>query len=274
MGHFFSRFWFHVTYRPGQTNGKADALSCLFSTERSINETQHTILQEKHFLLATCSPLMTSIKDHTPISCPGVSSDGLLWQHGKIYVPKKAHCEVLAICHDSRMAGHGGIKRTLTLTSQYFTWPSMRKDIKHYVRACPVCSASKVSTQKAAGLLQPLPIPEQPWSHVSVDFIVDLPPSKHHTAIMVVVDRFTKMAHFLPLRKVPTAKETANLFYKEIFRLHGIPSSIVSDRGTQFTSRFWTAFCHTLHITPKLSSAYHPQSNGQTERVNQTMEQY
>uniref|UniRef100_A0A8C5LXT9 Integrase catalytic domain-containing protein n=1 Tax=Leptobrachium leishanense TaxID=445787 RepID=A0A8C5LXT9_9ANUR len=107
-----------------------------------------------------------------------------------------------------------------------------------------------------------------------MDFIVDLPPSRQHTTIFVVVDRCTKMAHFIPAIGLPTAAQTATLFIREIFRLHGIPHSIVSDRGSQFTSRFWSQMCRSLKISRYLSSAFHPQSNGQTERTNQTLEQY
>lgn len=107
-----------------------------------------------------------------------------------------------------------------------------------------------------------------------MDFIVDLPPSQACTTIMVVVDRCTKMSHFIPTSGLPTAQKTSELFLQHVFRLHGLSDSIVSDRGAQFTSRFWTQFCRSLHITRSLSSAYHPQSNGQTERTNQTLEQF
>ena len=107
-----------------------------------------------------------------------------------------------------------------------------------------------------------------------MDFIVELPPSEGHTAIFVVVDRLSKMAHFIPLKKTPSAMETAQVFIREIVRLHGIPTNIVSDRGVQFTSRFWKALCQALKIELSMSSAYHPQTNGQTERTNQTLEQY
>lgn len=107
-----------------------------------------------------------------------------------------------------------------------------------------------------------------------MDFIVELHPSEGCTAIFVVVDRLSKMAHFLPLKSTPSAMETAQVFIREIVRLHGVPMNIVSDRGVQFTSRFWKTLCEALKIERSLSSAYHPQTNGQTERTNQTLEQY
>uniref|UniRef100_A0A8C5QB28 Polyprotein n=1 Tax=Leptobrachium leishanense TaxID=445787 RepID=A0A8C5QB28_9ANUR len=146
--------------------------------------------------------------------------------------------------------------------------------VKQYVNSCTVCQRNKTPRTKPMGLLLPLPIPDRPWSRISTDFIVDLPPSRQHTSILVVVDHLTKMAHFIPAKGVPTAKETASMFFHHIFRLHGIPDSITSDRGTQFTARFWKAFCSILHITGNLSSAYHPQSNGQSEKTNQILEQF
>uniref|UniRef100_A0A8C5MRU9 Integrase catalytic domain-containing protein n=1 Tax=Leptobrachium leishanense TaxID=445787 RepID=A0A8C5MRU9_9ANUR len=107
-----------------------------------------------------------------------------------------------------------------------------------------------------------------------MDFIVDLPPSNGYTTILVVVDRFSKMSHFIATKTIPSAKDTATIFIKEIFRLHGLPETIVTDRGTQFTAKFWLEFCKGLHIKRSLSTAYHPQANGQTERTNATLEQY
>lgn len=107
-----------------------------------------------------------------------------------------------------------------------------------------------------------------------MDFIVELPPSEDFTTIFIVVDRLTKMAHFIPLQGTPSATETASAFIKEVVKLHGIPDSIVSDRGVQFTSRFWRALCEALNIELRLSFAYHPQTNGQSERANQTLELY
>ena len=122
--------------------------------------------------------------------------------------------------------------------------------------------------------MQPLPIPEGPWKSISLDFITDLPSSKGFDAILTVVDRYTKMAHFLPCTKTISSQETANLILREIFRLHGLPDDIVSDRGPQFISMFWKYLLKNLGISLKLSTSYHPQTDGQTERTNQTLEQY
>ena len=148
----------------------------------------------------------------------------------------------------------------------------MREDVCKFVAACLVCVQAKVPHQSPQGLLQPLPIPHRPWSHIALDFITGLLPSHHHTTILTIIDRFSKAVHFVPLTKLPSASETAQLLITHVIRLHGIPRDIVSDRGPQFTARFWKAFCTLLGTTVSLMSGFHPQSNGQTERANQSLE--
>ena len=122
--------------------------------------------------------------------------------------------------------------------------------------------------------MRPLPIPDGPWKSISIDFITDLPSSQDYDAILTVVDRFTKMAHFLPCRKTFSSQETTNLVMREVFKHHGLPDEIISDHGPQFIAKFWTHLLEILRISRKLSSSYHPQTDGQTERTNQTLEQY
>uniref|UniRef100_A0A8C5R7U4 Gypsy retrotransposon integrase-like protein 1 n=1 Tax=Leptobrachium leishanense TaxID=445787 RepID=A0A8C5R7U4_9ANUR len=267
---FFARFNFHVTYRPGSKNGKADALSRVQDLALLPPTPSPTVLPTQCFLGMT-SCLHDKIKQLTASTSLPVSSEGFHIHNHCIYVPEEARKEVLHMCHDSLVAGHPGRRKTVDLLKRHFWWPSMFSDVNKYVAGCPTCLRSKHTTTKVAGLLHPLPIPTRPWSQISTDFIVDLPPSHKNTVIMVVVDRLTKMAHFIPYPKLPTAAETASLFLHNVFKIHGIPDSIVSDRGTQFTSRFWKAFCSLLRIQVSLSTAFHPQSNGQTERVNQTL---
>ncbi|KAK3555306.1 hypothetical protein QTP86_014893, partial [Hemibagrus guttatus] len=121
-------------------------------------------------------------------------------------------------------------------------------------------------------LLHLLPIPRRPWSHSAIDFVTGLPLSDGNNTILTIVDRFSKMVHFVPPSHLPSAKETALLFVQHVFRLHGIPSDIVSDIGPQFTAQFWTEFCRLLGISISLSSGYHPQSNGQTKHMNPQLE--
>ncbi|XDV19320.1 hypothetical protein PO909_024809 [Leuciscus waleckii] len=135
-----------------------------------------------------------------------------------------------------------------------------------------LCATGKTSNRPPDGLLQPLPVPSRPWSHIALDFVTALPPSQGHTVVLTVVDRFSKAAHFIALPKLPSAKETAVIVVDHVFRLHGLPTDVVSDRGPQFVSKFWREFCKLLGATVSLSSGFHPQSNGQTERANQDLE--
>ena len=201
--------------------------------------------------------------------------DGLLYYQGLLYVPEgPCRLRVLQSRHDFPSAGHFGYNKTMELISRDFWWPQMWKVVKEYVTTCDTCSRSKIPRHRPYGLLQPLPIPEKPWTSISMDFIVDLPLSKTFDSIFVVVDRLTKMAHFIPCHKTVTGEETAKLFVDNVYKIHGFPDDIISDRGTQFTSKFWQSLFKILGVEIKLSSAYHPQTDGQTERVNQVLEQY
>lgn len=148
----------------------------------------------------------------------------------------------------------------------------MTQDVQEYVNACPTCTRNKCSTRAATRLLNPLPIPRCPWSHVSLDFVIGLPDSGGHSVDLTVVDRFSKMVHFIPLPKLPSAKETAEAFLRNVVHLHGFPVDMVSNRGPQLNSRFWEASCSLVGSSVSLSSGYHPQSNGQAERLNQELE--
>ncbi len=201
-------------------------------------------------------------------------SNNFLLFNEKIYVPVNCRSSVLNICHDSPSAGHFGFKKTFSLINRDFWWPSMQTDIKNYIKSCEICCRSKDPRHKPYGLLKPLEIPDRPWTSLSMDFITDLPSSNGYTCILVVLDRFTKMGHFIPFPNVPSSEDTANAFMLHIFRLHGLPNEILTDRGTQFTSKFWTAICATLKISMKLSSPFHHQTNGLTERVNSVVEQF
>ncbi|MBW0532435.1 hypothetical protein O181_072150 [Austropuccinia psidii MF-1] len=175
--------------------------------------------------------------------------------------------------HDSPLAGHPGQEKTLKLVKQDFHWYSMTKFIKDYVSSCQQCSRNKNIHQKKFGFLKPLPIPNGPWICLSMDFITNLSLSNSSDSILVIVDRFSKMAVFIPTMSSITSLDFAHLFIKNIFSKHGLPSSIVSDGGSLFVSSFWTNLCQKLKISEDLSTAYHPETDGQTERVNQILEQ-
>ena len=128
------------------------------------------------------------------------------------------------------------------------------------------------------GEMQPLPFPQGPFQELSMDFITDLPPSNRngsvYDAVLVVVDRYTKMSRYIPCKKTCTAEKLVTLFYEEVICRYGVPNGIVSDRGSVFTSGYWSSFCYEAHVKRRLSTAFHPQTDGQTERQNQTLEQY
>ncbi len=168
--------------------------------------------------------------------------------------------------HTSLGTGHPGVNNTLSLLRDRFWWPNMARDVRRFVQGCPDCAISKSPRHLPAGKLLPFPIPNRPWSHLGVDFISDLPASDGNTCILVIIDRFSKFCRLIPRTGLPTALQTAELLFNRVFRYYGIPEDIVSDRGPQFISRIWKAFFSLLGVTISLSSGYHPQSNGQTER--------
>lgn len=193
----------------------------------------------------------------------------------RIYVPEGSlRTEVLISCHDAKLAGHLGKNKTRELVKRKFYWPHMDKVIEEFCSSCHTCAHNKTSRHAPYGLLMPLPVPEGPWISIAMDFITDLPNSEGMTTILTITDRFTKMAHFVPMPKLPNAEETAATLIKEVVRLHGLPRSIVSDRGSQFISHLWRRMLELLKIESRLSSAYHPESNGQSERTNQILQQY
>ena len=164
--------------------------------------------------------------------------------------------------------------RTQALVSQHYKWSGLATAVESYVRSCDTCGRNKVVRHAPFGLLSPLPIPSRPWSSVSLDWITDLPPSQYHDAILVVVDRLTKQAIFIPTTKSMPAPDVAALFLQQVVRLHGLPDVLVSDRDPIFTSHFWRRLLELLGIKANRSSAFHPQTDGQTERLNSVLEQY
>ena len=203
-------------------------------------------------------------------------NDGLLLYNNRIYVPDNdaLRLELLRQHHDSPLAGHYGIDKTVELLSRNYWYPRMHAHVKSYVSTCELCSRSKSSRHLKHGELAPLPVPIGPWKSVSCDFIVDLPLSNGFDSILVFVDRFTKMCHLIPCLKSTDAPGFARMYLDHVIRLHGNPQSLVSDRGSIFTSHFWSSLAKMMNVKSKLSTAFHPQTDGQTERMNQVIEQY
>ncbi|CAI7777905.1 unnamed protein product, partial [Closterium sp. NIES-54] len=195
---------------------------------------------------------------------------------GKIWVPNYTPLRQILLeeFHDIPYAEHFGSNKTLAGIAKYYYWPRMAADVQQFVTSWDTCQRMKSSKQKKAGLLQPLPVPEQPWQVVSLDFITGLPStSRGHDSILVVIDKFSKMGHFIPTNATATAETTARLFFDRIITIHGIPATLISDRDPKFTSKFWKELMGLLGTKLAMSSAYHPQTDGQTERLNQVVEQ-
>jgi len=172
--------------------------------------------------------------------------NGILFYKGRFHLGTLVlmQQQILQQFHNSPLAGHMGNQKTYSKIKKEFYWPKMKMDIRKYIRECDVCQRNKVKNIHLAGLLQPLPIPTQMWTEVSMDFIEGLANSNGRNVIMVVVDRLSKYAHFIPLSHPYTAGSVAQLFLDQIFKLHGLPKSIVSDRDRVFTSNFWKElFC-------------------------------
>lgn len=156
---------------------------------------------------------------------------------------------------------------------EHYYWSTLKKDVRHFVRFCDTCQCTKASRQRPAGLLQSLPVPQQPWEQLTMDLITGLPLSPAgNNAVLVFTDKLSRMIHLIPSVETCTAQDVAELFLQEVFRLHGLPTSIISDRDGRFTSRFWQEVQKGLHTKLCLSSAYHPQTDDSTERVNQVVE--
>lgn len=205
-----------------------------------------------------------------------VLQEGLIKTKGKILVPPDMKLQnlIISALHDSPVGGHSGAFVTYQKVKQLFVWTRMKMMIKEFVAACQVCQQAKSERVKYPGLLQPLPVPKFAWQVITMNFIEGLQVSHSYNCIMVIVDKFSKYAHFLPLSHPFTAYKVAMLFMEHIFKLHGLPESIVSDRDKVFTSTLWKELFRLAGTTLQMSSAYHPQTDGQTERVNQCLEGY
>jgi RNase H-like domain found in reverse transcriptase/Reverse transcriptase (RNA-dependent DNA polymerase)/Integrase zinc binding domain/Chromo (CHRromatin Organisation MOdifier) domain/Integrase core domain len=202
--------------------------------------------------------------------------DGLVFFKNRWYVPegRDLRQEIFSENHDSRVSGHFGQYKTAEKIKANFYWPNMDQDIDEYVRSCDSCQRNKTARHKKYGELLPLEVPYRPWTSISMDFIVGLPESGGYTKVWVIVDRFSKMAHFIPLPTVNKTEDLAKLFLNSVWKHHGLPDDIVSDRDSKFISHFWQSLMDLLSVKLNLSTAFHPQTDGQTERVNQVLEGY
>ncbi|KAF8698387.1 hypothetical protein RHS03_07562, partial [Rhizoctonia solani] len=199
---------------------------------------------------------------------------GLLLYQGRIVVPDEPEIkqQLLSHFHYSPASGHQGRAQTLELISCHYYWPAMKFQVNCYVESCEICQRSKGHAHNYA--LNPLSVPAALWEDISYDFIVKFPKCKGYDRILVVIDRFSKMMHLVPCKETATAEDVAQMFLEHVWKLCGTPKRTVSNRGTMFNSKFLKALYKSLQITPSFSTAYHPQSDGQTEIKNQWLQAY
>jgi hypothetical protein len=309
---YLSRFRFSITYRPGVQGQKPDALTrrsqdapaqeearsyrnqtllrpelfdppaedltvhVLEITDRSIEQIIIDEYPNDEFIQETLKLIQDGVRRSKKISLSECEARGdRLYYRNRLVVPDhdELKLKLLEHVHDLPVAGHPGRGKTLELLQREYYWPNMHNTIRRYVASCHTCRRAKTSRETYNGLLKPLPVPDRRWKDISVDFVVDLPASKGCTNIMVVVDRLSKMRHLIACPDM-SAPAVAQLFLDHVWKLHGLPETIISDRGRQFISAFWKELTARLRVTALLSTAFHPETDGQTERVNAVMEQY
>jgi hypothetical protein len=231
------------------------------------------------------SPIELSIskaygKDRAFLSAKAASKfvfkQGLWYLGDRVVVPavENLQQEIIFMHHDTPYAGHLGVTKTKERVQARYYWAGMGRQIQDYVGSCLSCQRNKPRSFKPGGLLQPLSIPSRPWSSISTDFITGLPKTASgNEQICVWVDRLTKMVHFVAAPGEATAKDVARIFVDNIFKLHGLPLEIVSDRDPKFTSDFWAELMNILGVKRAMSTAAHPQTDGQTERINRVLEE-
>ena len=281
-----SKYHFQWEYRPGRTN-VADPLSRIHTpVEASVlwpvltptlcaltRSVASLDVRERIKAGYADDPLFA---DPSKVAYTFNVTDSLWYKGSQVVVPDVSGLRTLLISefHDGGVSGHRGTMRTIEAIKRGFWWTGLDAEVTQYIAQCPKCQRNKASTAKPSGLLQSLPIPSRPWQSISMDFIVRLPMTKNgYDSILVFVDRLTKMTHFVPTRTNIDAEEAAQLFLSNVFRHHGLPDDIVSDRDPKFTGHFWKALFKGLQTKLKFSTAFHPQTDGQTERMNRVLEE-
>ena len=287
---------FTVQHQPGKTNVVADALSrfaahiniipedhevAKFCQTRTMPQPQthlFKLLQQAYAENAAITELLQLLKDGQYHPRFVLQNDIIITREipFRVLIPEhnKLRTALFTEIHDTPLAGHPGFHKFMSYVQRHFVGTRLRMDVLEFTRSCPQCQIAKPRHTLPFGTIMPLQPPEEPWQDISMDLIVHLPQSQSYNAIFVVVDRFSKMAHFIPTQTQINAPDLAKLFLDNIVRIHGFPRSIVSDRDSRFLSNFWRELFSLTNTTLRFSTANHPQTDGQTERTNRTLEQY
>ncbi|PKI38028.1 hypothetical protein CRG98_041582 [Punica granatum] len=260
---FIEMFPYVIQYKQGKENVVADALSRRYVLISTLNakflgfeHLNELYMQDSDFgaIYSACEKgAFGKFYKH----------DEFLFRENKLCIPNSSMRELLVLeSHGGGLMGHFGVVKTLDILREHFFWPYMKRDVERICSKCVTCKKAKL-TVKPHGLYMPLPVPNEPWTDISMDFILGLPRSnKGRDSIFVVVDRFSKMAHFIPCRKTDDATDIVDLFFWEVVRLHGIPKTIVSDREAKFLSHFWRVLWGKLGTKLLFSTTCHPQTDG------------
>ncbi|PKU70598.1 hypothetical protein MA16_Dca008715 [Dendrobium catenatum] len=270
---FLQKFSFVLKHQAGRHNKVADALSrkAMLLTQLQTEFTGLLCLQELYASDQDFSVIWHKCKKQEPVPEYSIRH-GFLFHNNLLCVPVSSWRQFLVQeAHCGALVAHAGRDKSLAQLKCHFYWPRLRRDVFRFVDRCAVCQSFKGGATNT-GLYLPLPTPDSIWEDLSLDFVLGLPRiNKGNDSIMVVVDRFSKMAHFLSCKKTSNALHVAHLFFHQIVRLHGVPRSLTSDRDVKFISHFWRELWKRLGTDLNLSFAYHPQSDGQTEVVNRTL---
>ena len=279
---------FEFRYKRGSDNIVPDALSrrpdhqdpppiAVNTMDISLNQDLKQRLIKSYQEDSKLGPIYQRCIDGDPPSRYSLHKDLLCILHrgqSLLCIPDNSDLRLALLhdAHDSAIAGHLGFDKTYNFLRRLVYWPRLARDTRQYISTCESCQRNKHSNQQPAGLLQPLPIPGQRWETVTMDFMTQLPMTpRGFDAITVFVDKLSKQVHFVPSKTKDTASDVARCFFDNVFRLHGMPTTIVSDRDSKFTSRFWKELHRLMDVKLAMSTAFHPQTDGQTEKVNQTL---
>lgn len=273
---------YRIVHKKGSDNKVADALSRVLPSDTYelsaistvtplwLLDIQHSYQEDPH-----AKQLLAQLAVHQPLGHYKLQ-EGLIKYKRRIWIVSNHDLQnkIISSLHCSAIGGHSGMEVTYNRIKTSFAWSKLKQTVQSFIAQCSICLQAKTERVAYPGLLAPFPIPDGSWQVLTMDFIEGIPKSGGFNCILVVVDKFSKYAYFLALSHPFTALDVAQTFIDNIFKLHGLPTAIITDRDKIFTSHLWQELFNKLKVELKISSAYHPQTDGQTERVNQCLETY